>query len=89
MAKIAIILGPDSDMLRTRLADMNRQARQLGGAVEFKNVDTRQTLEEIAKQCEGAIALHPAVYRQLTSQQITDLCKLVPTVKLVQTASAG
>jgi len=89
MAKIAIILGPDSEALRERLADMNQRAKQLGGAVEFKIVDTRQTVPEMAKQCEGAIALHPAVYRQLTPQQVTELVKLAPTIKLIQTASAG
>ena len=89
MPKLAIILGPDSEALRERLADMNQLARQLGGAVEFKIGDTRQTVPEMARQCEGAIALHPAVYRQLTAQQVTELVKLVPTIKLVQTASAG
>ena len=29
MAKLAIILGPDSDALRERLRDMNRHAQQL------------------------------------------------------------
>ena len=89
MPKLAIILGPDSDALRQRLADMSKIAMQLGGAVQFKTVDTHQTLEEMAKQCEGAIALHPAVYRQMTPEQITDLVKRVPSIKLIQTASAG
>ena len=89
MAKLAIILGPDSETLRERLADMNKLAKQLGGAVEFKIVDTRQTTAEMAKQCEGAIALHPAVYRQLTREQATELVQLVPSIKLIQTSSAG
>ena len=89
MPKLAIILGPDSEALRERHADMSKLARQLGDAVEFKMVDTRQPVEDMAKQCEGAIALHPAVYRQMTPEQITDLVKRVPSIKLIQTSSAG
>ena len=89
MTKLAIILGPDSVALRQRRADMNKLARQLGGAVEFKIVDTRQSVPEMAKQSQGAIAVHPAVYRQMTPQQVTELVKLAPTIKLIQTSSAG
>lgn len=89
MPKLAIILGPDSPDLRERHADMSRLAKELGGAVEFKLVDTRQPVEEMAKQCQGAIAIHPAIYRQLTPEQVTDLVKRIPTLKLIQTSSAG
>ena len=89
MAKLAIILGPDGDALRERHADMSKHARELGGHVEFKIVDTRQTVAEMARQCEGAIALHPAIYRQLTPEQVTELVKSVPTIKMIQTSSAG
>ena len=89
MAKFAIMLGPDNEAVRAKLAEFNGMAKKLGGAVEFKLVDTRQPLDEIARQSEGAIALHPAVYRQLTREQVTVLVKRLPTVKLVQTPSAG
>lgn len=89
MPKIAIILGPDSDALRERLADMSKLATQMGGEVEFKIVDSRLSIEDMAKACQGAIALHPAIYKQLTPEQVTDLVRRVPTVKLIQTSSAG
>jgi len=89
MPKTAIMLGPDTEAVRKKLAEFNAMAKNLGGAVEFKLVDTRLPFDEIAKLCQGAIALHPAVYRQLTRDQVTELVKRTPTVKLVQTPSAG
>jgi phosphoglycerate dehydrogenase-like enzyme len=89
MARFAAMLGPDNDFVRARTKEFNAIAQKLGGAVEFRLVDTKKPFEEIAKACEGAIALHPAVYRQLTKDQFTELVKLTPTVKLLQTPSAG
>ena len=89
MAKTAIMLGPDTEAVREKLTEFNALAAKLGGSVEFKLVDTRLPLDEITRRCEGSIALHPAVYRQLTRDQMTELVKKLPTVKLVQTPSAG
>jgi phosphoglycerate dehydrogenase-like enzyme len=89
MAKTAIMLGPDTEAMRQKLAELNGMAAKLGGALQFRLVDTRLPLEEIARRCEGAIALHPAAYRAITRDQVTELAKKVPTVKLVQTPSAG
>jgi len=89
MPKTAVMLGPDIEAMREKLAEYNGIAAKLGGAVEFKLVDTRLPLDEIARRCEGAIALHPAAYRQVTRDQVTELVKKLPSVKLVQTPSAG
>ncbi len=89
MAKTAIVLGPDNETVRQRIAEFNAMAKAAGGPVEFKLVDTRLPLDEIAKRCEGAIALHPVMYRQITKDDVTEIVRRNRTVKLVQTPSAG
>jgi phosphoglycerate dehydrogenase-like enzyme len=89
MAKIAAMFGPDTEAVKAKVAEFNGIAKKLGGDVEFKFVDVALPFEEIVKRCEGAIALHPAAYRQLGKDQITELARRTPTVKLFQAPSAG
>ena len=89
MAKFAAMMGPDTAFVRARVAEFNGIAQRLGGAAEFKLVDTTRPFEEVVRACEGAIAIHPAVYRQLSRDEFTELARRVPTIKLLQTPSAG
>ena len=89
MAKTAVLLGLDNAAFRARLNDLNTIAQSLGGAVEFKLVDMSLPMDEVARQSQGAIALHPGGYRLLARDQFTELVRKVPSVKLVQTPSAG
>lgn len=89
MAKTAAMLAPINEATKAKLIEFNRLAAMLGGAVEFKLVDSTLALEEVAKQCDGAIALHPGAVRAVTREQITELVKRLPSVKLVQAPSAG
>ena len=89
MARTAVLLLPDAEASNARLSALNGIARRLGGAVEFRLVDSRLPLDEIARQCAGAIALHPGGFRLFTREQITELVRMLPGVKLIQTPSAG
>ncbi len=89
MAKKAVMLAPNNAAFKARLADLNAIAKRVGGAVEFTLVDSTQPVEEIVRQSEGAIALHPGALRAFTREQFTELVKRLPTVKMVQTPSAG
>jgi phosphoglycerate dehydrogenase-like enzyme len=86
MAQFAAMFGPDTPAIRARVEEFNKLA---AGAVEFRFVDSTQPFEEIARQCQGAVALHPAAYRQLETEQINELCRRTPTVKLLQAPSSG
>src|SRR4051812_35669181 len=89
MAQFAAMFGPDTPAVRARVEEFNQLAKALGGAVEFRFVDVKQPFEAIVNGCQGAVALHPAAYRQLTREQMTDLCRRTPTVKLFQAPSSG
>jgi phosphoglycerate dehydrogenase-like enzyme len=89
MASTAVFLAPDNAVFRARLDDLNALARNAGGSVEFRLVDATLPIDEIARQSHGAIALHPGTFRLLTRDQFTELVRKVPTVRLVQTPSAG
>jgi phosphoglycerate dehydrogenase-like enzyme len=89
VAKKVAMFGPDTPAVRERVAEFNAIAKKLGGDVEFKFVDVALPFEEVVKLCESAIALHPAAYRQLSKEQITELARRTPTVKLFQAPSAG
>jgi glyoxylate reductase/D-3-phosphoglycerate dehydrogenase len=69
--------------------EFNEMAKALGGAVEFRFVDVKQAFDDVVKQCQGAVALHPAAYRQMTREEMTELCRRTNTVKLFQAPSSG
>jgi glyoxylate reductase/D-3-phosphoglycerate dehydrogenase len=85
MSKEAAYLAPDNAASRARLSDLNRIARQDGNAVTFKLVDASLSPEDLVRQCAGAIAIFPGVPRAFT----TDLVRKLPSLKLIQTGSAG
>jgi D-3-phosphoglycerate dehydrogenase len=89
MTAFAAMFGPDTPGVRARVEEFNRIAKSLGGHVEFRFVDVALPMDEFVKRCAGAIALHPAAYRQLTAAQINEVARRTPTVKLLQAPSAG
>lgn len=89
MAKMAVFLALNNDESRSRLNDLNAAAKRLGGAIEFRMVDAALSIDEMAKQSQGAIALHPASFRLLSRDQFTELVRRVATIRLLQTSSAG
>jgi lactate dehydrogenase-like 2-hydroxyacid dehydrogenase len=89
MAGTAVLLLPDTEASKARLSELNGISRRLGGAVEFRLVDSTLPLDEIARQCAGAIALHPGGFRIFTRAQITELVGMLPGVKLIQAPSSG
>lgn len=89
VAGTAVLLLPDTEASKARLSELNGVSRRLGGAVEFRLVDSTLPLDEIARQCAGAIALHPGGFRIFTRAQITELVGMLPGVKLIQAPSSG
>src|SRR3954470_18738494 len=89
MKKFAALLGPINETTRAKETEFNALARKLGDAVEFRLIDCTRSMDSVAKDCEGAIAIHPAAYRTLTRDQITELVGRLGTIKLVQAPSAG
>jgi phosphoglycerate dehydrogenase-like enzyme len=89
MAKTAVFLAVNDEASKTRLNELNSAAKRLGGAVEFRLVDAALCIDEMARQSQGAIALHPASFRLLGRTQFTELVRRVPTIRLLQTSSAG
>ena len=89
MKKFAALLGPINETTRAKEAEFNELARILGDVVEFRLIDCTRAMDAVAKDCEGAVAIHPAAYRTLTTPQITELVSRTKTIKLVQAPSAG
>ncbi|MSQ07970.1 MAG: lactate dehydrogenase [Dehalococcoidia bacterium] len=85
MSKEAVFLAKDNADSRARLDTLNLLAKQNGDAVVFKFADAALSEADLAKECKGAIAIHPGVPRSFT----TDLIRKLPDLKLVQTGSAG
>lgn len=85
MSKEAVFLAKDNADSRARLDTLNLLAKQNGEAVVFKFADAALSEADLAKECKGAIAIHPGVPRSFT----TDLIRKLPDLKLVQTGSAG
>ena len=94
MAATAVMIAPDTDVSRAKLAVLNTIAKRLGGLVEITLVDQTLPADEIARRCHGAVALlaggkSPNGKWEFLPAQFTELMKKVPTAKLLQAPSAG
>ena len=87
--KTAIVLAPVNDLTRKRTEEYNAIATELGGHVKFALVNSDKSFEDIVRASAGGIAITTPVYRAIREGLINDLVQKVPTIKLVQAASAG
>ncbi|MES2784987.1 MAG: NAD(P)-dependent oxidoreductase [Pseudomonadota bacterium] len=85
----AIVLAPLTPAVLRTTARYNALAVELGGDVEFHHVDSDGALDDIARACQGAIALTTPAYRKLPSGIVNEIAARVPTLKLLQASSAG
>lgn len=89
MPKKVIVLAPPSGSVQRRSDEYNRLAHHFGEDIEFVIVDSDADLDTMAKASEGAIAVTTPAYRLLRKGIVNELAARVPTIKLLQTSSAG
>ena len=84
MSNIVVILGSDNARTQNRMKESHEVANGLGG-IDLRFVDSEQPFDEVAAQCQGAVAILPAG----RYNRLLDLAGKLSTLKLVQTSSAG
>ncbi len=84
MSNIVVILGPNNAGSETRMKETSEAAEKVGG-IDLRFVDSGQSFDDIVEQCQGAVVLLPAGH----NSQLTELAEKLPTLKLIQTFSAG
>lgn len=84
MSNIVVILGSNNARTQTRMKESHEIADGLGG-IDLRFVDNEQPFDEVAAQCQGAVAILPAG----RYDRLVDLAGKLSTLKLVQTSSAG
>ncbi|MDG0866872.1 hypothetical protein GKO48_01270 [Candidatus Lucifugimonas marina] len=84
MSNIVVILGPNNAGSETRMKEVGEAADKVGG-IDLRFVDSEQDFDTIAEQCQGAVVILPAGH----NSGLVPLAEKLPTLKLIQTFSAG
>ena len=82
---LVVVIGPDDARTRSVTERYELLARQHGGSVEVRWIDSGLSDDDVIGQARDAIAVIPAGPRAVT----TGLALRLPNLRLIQTTSAG
>ena len=89
MSNKVVVLGPTKGDIKSKIDDktikeLNSYAKNYK-ELELFYVDTSQSIEKVIEQCKNALVIFPTT----TFPEITYIAEKIPSLKLIQTFSAG